>query len=92
MSKIVAMIPARMGSKRIPKKNIRLLNGKPLIQYAIDAAKEAGCFDEIWVNSESDIIKELALESDVNFYKRPDEFASDTASNDQFTEDFFQQR
>ncbi len=89
MSKIVAMIPARMGSKRIPKKNIRLLNGKPLIQYAIDAAKEAGCFDEIWVNSESDIIKEIALESDVNFYKRPDEFASDTASNDQFTEDFF---
>ena len=48
MTKIVAMIPARMGSKRIPKKNIRLLNGKPLIQYAIDAAKEADCFDEIW--------------------------------------------
>tara|TARA_R110000782_G_scaffold78547_2_gene156630 strand:+ start:1319 stop:2476 length:1158 start_codon:yes stop_codon:yes gene_type:complete len=89
MSKIVAMIPARMGSKRIPKKNIRLLNGKPLIQYAIDAAKEAGCFDEIWVNSEAEIIEKIALESDVNFYKRPEVLSSDIASNDGFAEDFF---
>ena len=89
MTKIVAMIPARMGSKRIPKKNIRLLNGKPLIQYAIDAAKEADCFDEIWVNSESDIIKELAVDSGVRFYKRPEYYASDEASNDEFAEDFF---
>jgi len=89
MSKIVAMIPARMGSKRIPKKNIRLLNGKPLIQYAIDAVKEADCFDEIWVNSDGDIIEKIALESGVKFYKRPDYYASDEASNDEFTEDFF---
>ncbi len=89
MSKVIAMIPARMGSKRIPKKNIRLLNGRPLIQYAIDAAKEAGCFDEIWVNSESDIIKKIAVESDVNFYKRPKKYASDSASNDEFAADFF---
>jgi CMP-N-acetylneuraminic acid synthetase/quercetin dioxygenase-like cupin family protein len=89
MSKIVAMIPARMGSKRIPKKNIRLLNGKPLIQYAIDAVKEADCFDEIWVNSDGEIIKKIALESGVKFYKRPDYYASDEASNDEFTEDFF---
>ena len=59
MSKVIAMIPARMGSKRIPKKNIRLLNGKPLIQYAIDAVKDADCFDEIWINSESEVIEEL---------------------------------
>jgi CMP-N-acetylneuraminic acid synthetase/quercetin dioxygenase-like cupin family protein len=89
VSKVIAMIPARMGSKRIPKKNIRLLNGRPLIQYAIDAAKEAGCFDEIWVNSESDIIKKIAVESDVNFYKRPKKYASDSASNDEFAADFF---
>ena len=90
MSKVIAMIPARMGSKRIPKKNIRLLNGRPLIQYAIDAAKEAGCFDEIWVNSESEIIEKIALESDVKFYKRPEKYASDTASNDEFAADFFE--
>ena len=89
MSKIVAMIPARMGSKRIPKKNIRLLNGKPLIQYAIDAVKEADCFDEIWVNSDGEIIEKIAIESGVNFYKRPAYYASDEASNDEFTNDFF---
>lgn len=89
MTKIVAMIPARMGSKRIPKKNIRLLNGKPLIQYAIDAAKEANCFDEIWVNSESEILRSISEESGVKFYKRPEYYASDTASNDEFAEDFF---
>ena len=89
MAKIVAMIPARMGSKRIPKKNIRLLNGKPLIQYAIDAVKEADCFDEIWVNSEADVIEEIASASGVNFYRRPEYYASDEASNDEFTEDFF---
>ena len=64
------MIPARMGSKRIPKKNIRLLNGKPLIQYAIDAVKEADCFDEIWINSESEVIEKLANDAGVNFYKK----------------------
>ena len=87
--KVVAMIPARMGSKRIPKKNIRLLNGKPLIQYAIDAVKEADCFDEIWVNSESEVIEKIAINSKVKFYKRPKEFSTDTASNDMWTEDFF---
>tara|TARA_R110000824_G_scaffold57820_2_gene157067 strand:+ start:9466 stop:10620 length:1155 start_codon:yes stop_codon:yes gene_type:complete len=89
MSKVIAMIPARMGSKRIPKKNIRLLNGKPLIQYAIDAVKEANCFDEIWINSESPIIEKLAIRSGVNFYKRPEQFSTDTASNDMWMEDFF---
>ena len=90
MSKVIAMIPARMGSKRIPKKNIRLLNGKPLIQYAIDAVKAANCFDEIWINSESEIIEKIAVSSGVNFYKRPKKFSTDTASNDMWTEDFFQ--
>ena len=51
--KIVCMIPARMGSTRVPKKNIRLLNNKPLVQYVIDAAKESNCFDQIYMNSES---------------------------------------
>ena len=59
-NKIVAMIPARMGSKRVPKKNIRLLNNKPMIQYVIDAAKETGCFDSIYVNSESMMLKEIS--------------------------------
>lgn len=88
MKKIVAMIPARMGSKRINKKNIRLINGVPLVSYIIRAAKEANCFHEIYVNSESDILGDIALREGVKFYKRPEVLSSDTATNDHFTEDF----
>jgi len=90
MKKIVAMIPARMGSKRIPKKNIRLLNNKPLISYAIEAAKQADCFDSIYVNSESSILKEIAESSGVKFFKRSPYMASDKATNDEFTNEFLQ--
>ena len=90
MSRKVAMIPARLGSKRIPKKNIRLLGGKPLVQYVIDAAKEAECFDEIWVNSESEILKEIAEDSNVKFYQRPVELCADNVGSDLFVHDFVQ--
>ena len=86
--KTVAMIPARFGSKRILKKNVRLLNGVPLIKYIIRAAKEADCFDEIYVNSESKVIGNIAEEEGVKFYKRSKELASDGATNDHFTSDF----
>ena len=72
--KIVAMIPARLGSKRIPKKNIRLLNNKPLVQYVIDAAKESECFDEIYLNSESDLLEEIAENTSIKFYKSYEDF------------------
>ena len=48
--KILAVIPARGGSVRVPKKNIKLLNGKPLIAYAIEAAKNSKYIDKIIVN------------------------------------------
>lgn len=86
--KTVAMIPARMGSKRIPKKNIRLLNGIPLICHIVRSAKKANCFDEIYVNSESEIFREIAKKEGVKFYKRSEVLASDNATNDHFTEDF----
>ncbi len=90
MKRVVAMIPARMGSKRINKKNIRMLNGKPLIQYAIEAAKEANCFDEIWINSESEILKNIASDSAIKFFKRSEYMASDVATNDEFALEFIQ--
>lgn len=88
--KTIAMIPARLGSQRLPKKNLRLLGGKPLISYSIAAAKAAECFDEIYVNSEADIIGELAEDMGVGFYKRPVEFASNDTINDAFAFDFVQ--
>ena len=90
MSKVIAVIPARLGSKRIPKKNIRLLNGKPLVEYVIQAAVQAGCFDEIYVNSESEILEEIATKNGVKFYKRPIELCEDNVGSDLFVYDFVQ--
>ena len=88
MNKIVCMIPARMGSKRIKNKNLRLLGNKPLIQYAIEAAVNADIFDEIYINSEDTIFKQIADKCGVKFYKRPAELSTDEATNDHFTLDF----
>jgi len=86
--KNVAMIPARLGSKRVHNKNLRLINGKPLIGYIIDAVKRSGVFDEIYLNSESDIMKTIADDYGIKFYKRPDALSTDEATNDDFVLDF----
>jgi N-acylneuraminate cytidylyltransferase len=57
---ILAIIPARSGSKRIPNKNIRDFSGKPMLSYSIGTAKESGLFDEIMVSTDSSEIADLA--------------------------------
>jgi len=58
---IVAIIPARGGSKRIPKKNIKDFLGRPMISYAIDAAKACGVYDRIVVSTDSDEIARISI-------------------------------
>ena len=82
------MIPARLGSKRIPKKNLRLLNGRPLISYNIEKAVKSGIFDEVYVNSEAEIFSTIAKQYGAKFYKRPVSLATDSTNNDQFCIDF----
>lgn len=60
MSKILAIIPARGGSKRIPRKNIRPFLGTPIISYSIRAAQAAGCFDEIMVSTDDEEIAKIS--------------------------------
>ena len=57
--KILAIIPARGGSKRIPRKNIKNFAGQPIIKYSIDAAMESGIFDEIMVSTDDQEIAEV---------------------------------
>ena len=76
--KIIAMIPARLGSERIKKKNLRLINGKPLISYIVDVALKSEIFDEIYINSEAEIFSEIAASHGVKFYRRPEEGIWDT--------------
>lgn len=61
-SKKIAVITARGGSKRIPKKNIKEFCGKPIIAYSIAAALESGIFDEVMVSTDSEEIAEIAKE------------------------------
>ena len=77
--KVYCVIPARGGSKRIPQKNIANLLGKPLLLYAVEAAKDSGIFDDIIVNSDDRNICDLAVKNLVNFYHRPINLATDEA-------------
>ena len=88
LGKIVGHIPARSGSKRVPAKNLRYLNGKPMIAYAIECACECGILDDVYVNTDSETIGKLAAYHEVKHYRRSAELASDTASGDDFTADF----
>ncbi len=60
MSKTLAIIPARGGSKRIPKKNIKLFLGKPIIAYSIEAAVKSGLFDKVIVSTDDKDIAKIA--------------------------------
>ncbi|MBU1216494.1 cupin domain-containing protein [bacterium] len=84
------MIPARLGSKRVPKKNLRLMDGKPLISYVIESVKATNLFDAIYLNSEADVFENIAKEHGIEFYRRDAVFASDTSTNDEFGLDFLQ--
>ncbi len=88
--KIVAMIPARMGSKRVKSKNLRLIGGKPLIEYVLETISKVDLFDGVYVNSEDDIFADLAEKHGAKFYQRPKHLSSDTATNDEFAHDFVQ--
>jgi len=89
--RIIAMIPARLGSQRIPKKNIRYLGDKPLIMYPIDLCLQTNVFESIWVNTESAELGKVAEDRGVKFHKRPEELARSTATNRDFTYEFLKE-
>jgi len=77
---VLAVIPARGGSKRLPNKNILVLGGKPLISWSIEAGLNSKYIDKVIVSSDSDHILEISKKYDISTIKRPDQFASDTAT------------
>ncbi len=87
-NKIIAMIPARIGSTRLKMKNLALLNDKPLISYAINAAQESGVFDHIIINSDSIVFNQIAEQHGVEFYHRPKELGSSETKSDEVVADF----
>jgi pseudaminic acid cytidylyltransferase len=74
----LAVIPARGGSKRIPKKNLKGFCGKPIISWSIEAAIESGCFDDVLVSTDDLEIHELAVSLGASVpFKRPPDLADD---------------
>ncbi|MDN5114350.1 cytidylyltransferase domain-containing protein [Aliarcobacter butzleri] len=80
--KILAIIPARGGSKGLPRKNIIDLAGKPLIAWTIEASLGSKYITKTIVSSDSDEILEVARRYGSVILKRPDEFATDTSSSE----------
>lgn len=78
---VVVLIPARGGSKRLPKKNIKLLDGKPLIAWSIECAKKSQYVDQIIVSTDSQQIKDISENYGANVpFIRPDYLSNDTAT------------
>ena len=81
MSETVAIITARGGSKRIPRKNIKLFQGFPIIKYSITAALESKCFSEVMVSTDDQEIADIAVSYGAKLpfmrsAKRSDDFAT----------------
>jgi pseudaminic acid cytidylyltransferase len=73
----IAIIPARGGSKRIPKKNIKKFCGKPLIAYSIETALNSGLFEKVLVSTDSDEIASVAKKYGADVQMRPKKLADD---------------
>ena len=86
----IAMIPARMGSQRLAKKNLREVGGVPLIVRAIRKCQQAGCFDEIWVNSEHPDFGSIAEAEGAQFHQRPEALGNNVATSEQYIAEFLE--
>ncbi|HNT37161.1 MAG TPA: acylneuraminate cytidylyltransferase family protein, partial [bacterium] len=77
-SGVIAIIPARGGSKGVPRKNVRLLGGRPLIAHSIEAALQANCVDRVVVSTDDEEIAQVALNAGAEIpFMRPPELALD---------------
>lgn len=80
--KVLAVIPARGGSKRCPRKNIKDYRGRPLIAWTLEAARASAYIDKTVLSTEDAEIKALAMELGATVLDRPPELATDTAANE----------
>jgi CMP-N,N'-diacetyllegionaminic acid synthase len=82
MPRIVAIIPARGGSKGIPRKNLIELCGKPLVAWSIEQASRVSAIDSVWVSSDSDAILDVAAAHGARVVRRPATISGDAATSE----------
>jgi len=88
--KLTAIIPARGGSKGVPRKNTKLLHDHPLISYSIMACKMSVMIDKVVVSTEDDEIAQIAESYGAEILERPVEYAQDNSTDWQVIDHFFQ--
>lgn len=76
----VALIPARGGSRRLPRKNILPVLGRPMLHYPVEAALASGCFDRVIVSTEDEEIRNIALGAGAQVMHRPDHLSRDRST------------
>jgi len=89
---ILALVPARRGSKGLPGKNVALVDGLPLISYTINAAVGSGAFSQVTVSTDDREVMTIASKSGLDVLSRPEELASDSASADSVIDHFISER
>lgn len=88
---VIGLIPARGGSKGVVRKNLRMIAGKPLIAFTIEAALKSRYIDYVYLSSDDDEILLSGKAMGVNLILRPVEFASDTATANEVVIHFFKE-
>ena len=86
MDRAIAVIPARGGSKRIPKKNIKPFQGKPLLAYSIETALQSKLFEKVVVSTDDEEIAKIATEYGAEVLQRPKALADDYTGTDAVSE------
>jgi len=84
------MIPARLGSQRLKRKNLREIEGVPIIGHAILKCVDSGVFDQVVVNSENEVFRGIADKYGVDFHHRPEELGDNNATSEQYIADFLE--
>lgn len=85
--KMVSLIPARGGSKRVPRKNIKMMAGKPLLAWTIEASLNSKHIDRTFVSTEDKEIKEVALKYGAEVIDRPEKYVTDTVERVHYEHD-----
>lgn len=87
-----AVIPARGGSKRIKKKNIKLFLGQPIISFTIKSLIQSKIFDKIFVSTDDNEISKICMEHNVEIIQRPDSLSNDIVSTNEVVKNAIEQR
>ena len=90
--KLNVIVPARIGSNRVPIKNLRLLNDKPLISYIINTLKKTKYLNDFEINSDSELFAKIANENNIGLYIRPKDLAKSSSLIDEYIYDYIKNK